>query len=103
MREHDRIFNAMGDATRRAILDKLRTRPLTVAEIAGGLPVSRPAVSQHIKVLKAAGLVKVEQVGTRSICQIDPQGVIAMRDWLDRFWDSAIAAFKQKAEKNFKK
>lgn len=94
----DEAFNALGDPTRRAIFEKLRDKPMAVAEIAEGLTVSRPAVSQHLKVLKEARLIKVHQRGTRSICQIDPDGIIAMRFYLDQFWTDALAAFKQVAE-----
>ncbi|SHG80006.1 Helix-turn-helix domain-containing protein [Chryseolinea serpens] len=98
----DKAFNALGDPTRRAIFEKLRVRPLAVVEIADGLPVSRPAVSQHLKVLKDARLIRVHREGTRNLCQIDTRGVLAMRNYLDNFWDIALAAFKQAAEKHKK-
>ncbi len=96
--EYNSAFNALGDPTRRAIFEKLRNNPLPVGDIAEGLPVSRPAVSQHLKVLKEARLITISRKGTRSFCQIDPQGVIAMRFYLDQFWDTALAAFKDVAE-----
>ena len=99
---YDKAFNALGDPTRRAIFEKLRARPLAVVDIADGLPVSRPAVSQHLKVLKDARLIRVHRVGTRNLCQIDTRGVLAMRNYLDNFWDIALAAFKQVAEKHKK-
>jgi DNA-binding transcriptional ArsR family regulator len=103
LRNHEMAFNALGDPTRRAIFEKLRTRPLSVAAIAEGLPISRPAVSQHLKVLRQAKLITMHQEGTRNFCQIDPDGVLAMRNYLDNFWDVALAAFKLAAEKENKK
>ena len=99
MNKYDNAFNALGDPTRRAIFERLREKKLSVVEIAEGLPVSRPAVSQHLKVLKAAKLISITKAGTRSICQIDPDGIIAMRSYLNQFWDTALAAFKSAAEK----
>lgn len=96
-------FDALGDPTRRAILEKLARRPMPVGEIAEDMPVSRPAVSQHLKVLNAAGLVLVRSEGTRNFYEVDPKGVQAMRAYLDRFWDSALHAFKLAAEKEGKK
>ena len=95
----EKAFNALGDPTRRAIFGKLRARPLSVAEIAEGLPVSRPAVSQHLKILSEARLISIKKKGTKSICNIDQEGIIAMRYYLDSFWDEALAAFKTIAEK----
>jgi DNA-binding transcriptional ArsR family regulator len=88
------LFPALADPTRRAVLQRLRAGPLPVGEIARGLPVSRPAVSQHLKVLKAAGLVSDEVAGTRRVYHIDPHGLGALRAWLDQFWDGALDAFK---------
>ena len=99
MNNHDKAFNALGDPTRRSIFEKLRERPLAVVEIADGLPVSRPAVSQHLKVLKEAKLITINRKGTKNFCQVDPDGVIAMRFYLDQFWDTALTAFKSAAEK----
>jgi DNA-binding transcriptional ArsR family regulator len=81
-----RVLTALGDPTRRAILERLHGRSQPVGEIAQGLPVSRPAVSQHLKVLKAAGLVADEQQGTRRIYRVDPEGAAALRAYLDTFW-----------------
>ena len=92
-------LDALGDATRRAIFERLARGPRSVAEIADGLPVSRPAVSQHLKVLKAARLVRVRTAGTRNYYEVDPAGLDAIRKWLDRFWDRAFDAFKEAAEK----
>src|SRR6188768_2579891 len=91
-------FDALGDPTRRAIFELVATRPHSVGKLAGHTSVSRPAVSQHLKVLKSAGLVVDRQEGTRRIYSIDPSGVMAMRSYLDRFWDQALAAFQAAAE-----
>lgn len=88
----------MGDPTRRAILERLLERPRAVGELAAELPVSRPAVSQHLKVLKDAGLVIDRRAGTRRIYAVDPGGVRALRAELDQFWSKALAAFKQVVE-----
>ena len=92
-------FAALADPTRRKVFERLATRALSVGEIAAGLPVSRPAVSQHLKVLEAAGLVLYEVDGTRRVYRVDPRGIEAIRNYLDRFWDRALAAFKAAAEK----
>jgi DNA-binding transcriptional ArsR family regulator len=92
-------MSALGDPTRRAIFERLADGPLPVGEIARGLPVSRPAVSQHLKVLKAAGLVIDQADGTRRLYRIDPAGVGALRDYFDGFWNQALAAFKTAAER----
>ena len=91
-------WSALGDPTRRAIFERLAEQPRAVGELAGELPVSRPAVSQHLKVLKDAGLVIDRAAGTRRIYQLDPQGVGALRAELDRFWNQALLAFKQIVE-----
>jgi DNA-binding transcriptional ArsR family regulator len=89
---------ALADPTRRAVFERLREGPQGVGEIAAGLPVSRPAVSQHLKVLKRAGLVADERRGTARIYRIHADGLIALRDWLDSFWNEALAGFKAHAE-----
>ena len=91
-------WTALGDPTRRAIFERLAARPRAVGELAADLPVSRPAVSQHLKVLKAAGLVVDRPAGNRRIYQVDPDGVAALRAQLDRFWTDALAAYKAAAE-----
>ena len=91
-------MDALGDGTRREIFERLALRPQTVGELARDLPVSRPAVSQHLKVLKDAGVVLVRPLGTRRIYHVDPEGVAAMRAYFDRFWNQALAAFKAAAE-----
>ncbi|MCP3811248.1 ArsR/SmtB family transcription factor [Mycolicibacterium septicum] len=85
---------ALADGTRRAIFKRLADGPLAVGELADGLPVSRPAVSQHLKILKRAGLVRDRAVGTRRVYHVDPEGVEALRAELDVFWDKALDAFK---------
>jgi DNA-binding transcriptional ArsR family regulator len=91
-------LSALGDPTRRAIFEQLAERPRAVGELARELPVSRPAVSQHLKVLKDAGLVIDRRAGNRRIYQLDPNGVGDLRASLDHFWNQALAAFKTAAE-----
>ena len=92
-------MNALGDPTRRTIFERLAVRPMAVGELAGELPVSRPAVSQHLKVLKTAGLVRERAEGTRRVYRIDLDGVGELRNYFDRFWDQALADFKAEAER----
>src|SRR2546421_5564115 len=94
---------ALADPTRRRVLEQLRGGPRAVGDIAARLPVSRPAVSQHLKVLKEAGLVREERQGTRHIYEIDPNGLGPLRAWLDQFWDAALDAFKAEVEADEKK
>ena len=91
-------MDALGDPTRRAIFERLGAGPRAVGELADELPVSRPAVSQHLKVLKDAGLVVDRAEGTRRIYQLDPQGVGALRAYFDAFWLQALTAFKDAVE-----
>jgi DNA-binding transcriptional ArsR family regulator len=91
-------MNALGDPTRRAIFERLREGPLAVGELARGLPVTRPAVSQHLRVLKQAGLVSDRRDGTRRLYQIDPDGLAELRAYFESFWTQALAAFKEAAE-----
>jgi DNA-binding transcriptional ArsR family regulator len=91
-------LEALGDPTRRAIFERLVGRPSSVRELADVLPVSRPAVSQHLKVLKQSGLVVDRPEGTRRIYRVDPAGVAAMRAYLDQMWDAALAAFARAVE-----
>lgn len=93
-----RLFAALADPTRRTIFERVAKRPLPVAAIARGLPISRPAVSQHLRVLKDAGLVTDHAIGAQRIYRVDPAGLGAIRQWLDRFWDGSLAAFKAAAE-----
>jgi DNA-binding transcriptional ArsR family regulator len=92
-------MDALGDPTRRAIFEQLRRGPRAVGEIADELPVSRPAVSQHLRVLKEAGLVRERRDGTRRLYRLDPDGLGELRDYFDRFWDAALADFKAAAER----
>ncbi len=103
MANADRVFSALYDPTRRAVLERLRSGPKPVGEIARGLPVTRPAVSQHLKGLKEAGLVDDRSEGTRRIYHIDPRGLGAMRAWLDQFWDSALDAFAAELKRSDEK
>jgi len=95
-------WSALGDRTRRTIFERLAQRPSAVGELAKGLPVSRPAVSQHLRVLKDAGLVVDQPVGNRRIYAINPEGLREMRAELDRFWTSALAAYKAAVEQSEK-
>ena len=87
-------WSALGDPSRRSIIECLAERPRAVGELAAALPISRPAVSQHLKVLKNAGLVSERVAGTRRIYRLDPAGVAAMRDQLDTYWNRALAGFQ---------
>jgi DNA-binding transcriptional ArsR family regulator len=91
-------LDALGDPTRRAIFELLATGPLAVVDIAGALPVSRPAVSQHLRVLKDAGLVQDTAEGTRHVYRLDPQGLVAIRRYFDQFWSDALEAFRVEVE-----
>jgi DNA-binding transcriptional ArsR family regulator len=91
-------LDALADGTRRKVFEQLRDGPLSVGDIAAQLPVSRPAVSQHLRVLKEAGLVSDERAGTRRLYRVEPDGIAELRDYLDEFWDRALAAFKQAVE-----
>ena len=88
-------LDALGDPTRRAIVEQLATGPKPVGELAAGLPVSRPAVSQHLKVVKGAGLVTDTPDGTRRLYRIDPRGIASVRAWLDGLWSEALQAFAE--------
>lgn len=95
----ERALDALGDPTRRAVLKRLRGGGRSVAEIAAGMAVSRPAVSQHLKVLRAARLVTVHAEGTRRVYAVDTRGMELVRKWLDQFWDETLLAFKDAAER----
>jgi DNA-binding transcriptional ArsR family regulator len=92
-------MDALGDPTRRTIFERLRDGPRAVGELAAGLPVSRPAVSQHLRVLKEAGLVTERRDGTRRLYRLDPRGLEELRAYFERFWDNALDAFKDAAER----
>lgn len=94
------LFTALADPTRRELFERLTKRGMPVGELARGTRVTRPAVSQHLKVLRDAGLVSVREEGTRRIYSVEQKGVDAMRTYLDKMWDSALANFKKQAERN---
>lgn len=91
-------LDALGDPTRRAIFERLADGPRAVGELAAELPVTRPAVSQHLRVLREAGLVSGRAAGTRRIYQLEPEGLRALRDYLDGFWDRSLVSFKAAVE-----
>ena len=93
-------LDVLGDPTRRAIFERLRRGPTAVGDLARELPVSRPAVSQHLRALKDAGLVVDEKVGTRRIYAVDPSGLGVLRAWFDSLWDEALAGFKAAVERD---
>lgn len=99
----EQALDALGDPTRRLVFKRLRSGTRSVREIADGMNVSRPAVSQHLQVLKAAGLVVVRAEGTRRLYAIDTRGIDALRSWLDGVWDDALAAFAKAAEREASK
>jgi DNA-binding transcriptional ArsR family regulator len=90
---------ALADPTRRTVFERLKLGPRPVVEIARGLPVSRPAVSQHLRVLKEAGLVRERREGTRNYYSVDGDALAELREYFENFWDEALAAFKEQAEK----
>ena len=95
-------LTALADPTRRKVFERLRSGPASVGDLAADLPVSRPAVSQHLKALKIAGLVSDKPDGARRVYYIDPDGLGELRRWLDQFWDDALEAFKKEVEKTRK-
>jgi DNA-binding transcriptional ArsR family regulator len=92
------VLQALGDPTRRSVLEELRDGPRAVGEIAARLPVSRPAVSQHLRILKEAGLVTERQNGTRRLYRVEPNGLAEVREYLEGFWEEALNNFKAAAE-----
>jgi DNA-binding transcriptional ArsR family regulator len=92
-------IQALGDPTRRTVFERLREGPRSVGELARGLPVSRPAVSQHLRVLKQAGLVRERREGTRNFYSVDGDAIAELREYFENFWEEALAAFKEAAEK----
>jgi DNA-binding transcriptional ArsR family regulator len=92
-------MDALGDPTRRAIVDRLTAGPLSVGQIAAGLPISRPAVSQHLRVLRRAGLVRDRPLGTRRLYALDPAGIAAMREYWERTWSLVMDRFRAAAER----
>ncbi len=99
MVDHETLLDALGDRTRRAILEQLRSGPRPVVEIARELPVGRPAVSQHLKVLKAAGLVTDHAAGTRRVYQINPEGLAGLEAYVRSFWSTALARYQRAAQR----
>jgi DNA-binding transcriptional ArsR family regulator len=93
------VLHALADPTRRAILERLRKESLSVGDIAVGLPVSRPAVSQHLRVLEGAGLVRVRREATRHVYSVELRGIVELRKYLDSLWDEALASYKAEASK----
>ncbi len=96
-------FAALSDPTRRAVFEGLKNGPMAVGDLAATLPVTRPAVSQHLQVLKQAGLVSDKADGRRRVYQIDPKGLGQLRAWLDKFWESALGSFQAEMEREFNK
>jgi DNA-binding transcriptional ArsR family regulator len=94
----ERQFDALGDATRRAILDRLLSGPVSVGALSSAFPISRPAISQHLRILKDAQLVSDTTQGTKHFYQLNPEGFESVRAWLDRYWANALEAFKKKVE-----
>lgn len=98
MQANGHPLDALGDPTRRQVFELLRAGPRSVGDLAVGLPVSRPAVSQHLRVLEEAGLVTHRREGTRHLYELDSSGVVVLREWVDGFWSEALARFKAVAE-----
>ena len=93
MQTYDSVLEALADPTRREIVERLRQAPSAVAALAEGLPVTRPAISQHLKVLKTVGLVDFDRQGTRNVYRLRPEGLGPLREWLEDFWQDALDAF----------
>jgi len=102
MANAQQALTALADPTRRRVFERLASGPAAVGDIAAGLPVSRPAVSQHLKALKQAGLVSDRPEGARRVYRVDPAGLGAIRGWLDQFWTVALDAFKEEVERREK-
>lgn len=97
MAAYTHALEALADPTRRAVMERLRAGPLPVGKVAEGLGVSRPAVSQHLKILKDAGLVEEERAGTRHLYRVAPRGLVPLREYLDRFWGEVLEEFRLEA------
>jgi DNA-binding transcriptional ArsR family regulator len=95
----DDVFAALADPTRRAVLDRLRAGPASVGEVAAGLPVSRPAVSQHLRRLSDAGLVQGRADGRRRVYEVDPAGLLGLRSWVEGWWTAVLAAFAEEVSR----
>ena len=96
METYEAVLEALGDRTRREIVHRLRAGPSSVGELAAAMPVSRPAISQHLAVLRRSGLVRYEEFGTRNVYRLDPAGLSELRAWLDGFWDEALDRYAQR-------
>jgi DNA-binding transcriptional ArsR family regulator len=103
MREADAQLAALADPTRRAIFERLARGPVAVGRLAAGFPVSRPAVSQHLRALEAARLVEHEKAGTQNIYRVNPEGIAALRRYLDNLWTRALGDFKAVAEASYRR
>ena len=100
METYEAVLDALGDRTRRQIVHRLRAGPVSVGELAAALPVSRPAVSQHLTVLRRSGLVRFEEIGTRNVYRLDPAGLAELRDWLDGFWETALDRYAERVRQD---
>jgi DNA-binding transcriptional ArsR family regulator len=97
---YEAVLEALGDRTRRQIVHRLRAGPLSVGELAAALPVSRPAVSQHLTVLRRSGLVSYSELGTRNVYRLDPSGLSELKDWLDGFWEAALDRYAERVRED---
>jgi DNA-binding transcriptional ArsR family regulator len=97
---YEAVLEALGDRTRRQIVDRLRAGPASVGELAAAMPVSRPAVSQHLTVLRRSGLVSYSELGTRNVYRLNPAGLSELRAWLDGFWETALDRYAQRVRKD---
>ena len=97
---YEAVLDALGDRTRRLIIDRLRAGPSSVGDLAAALPVSRPAVSQHLTVLRRSGLVRYDELGTRNVYRLDPAGLTELRAWLDTFWETALDRYADRVRQD---
>jgi DNA-binding transcriptional ArsR family regulator len=97
---YEAVLDALGDRTRRLIIDRLRAGPSSVGDLAAALPVSRPAVSQHLTVLRRSGLVSYDELGTRNVYRLDPAGLAELRAWLDTFWETALDRYADRVRQD---
>jgi DNA-binding transcriptional ArsR family regulator len=97
---YEAVLDALGDRTRRLIIDRLRAGPSSVGDLAAALPVSRPAVSQHLTVLRRSGLVRYDERGTRNVYRLDPAGLTELRAWLDTFWETALDRYADRVRQD---
>ncbi len=100
METYEAVLDALGDRTRRSIIRRLRQGPSSVGELAAALPVSRPAVSQHLTVLRRSGLVSYDELGTRNVYRLDPAGLAELRSWLDSFWETALDRYADRVRQD---